>query len=172
MATSKRTSSSTTETDISGLTGTIRESAQQIWLAGLGAFAKAQAEGGKVFEALVREGQTMQRKTQTAAEEGLQEASSRMSSLASDVGSRAAGQWGRLETLFEDRVATALGKLGMPTAQELASLRARIDELSAQVQALGARRSSPMRKPAAAKTAARPAARKTVRKPAGKTTGL
>lgn len=177
MAIRKRASSAT-ETDAPPLTNTIRESAQQIWLAGLGAFAKAQAEGGKVFEALVREGQTMQRKTQTAAEEGLQEASSRMSSLASDVGTRAAGQWGRLETLFEDRVATALGKLGMPTAHELATLRARIDELSAQVQALGAApvsRRSPSRKPVAAKAAARSAARKSARKsvrqPAARKTG-
>ena len=59
MAIRKRASSAT-ETDAPPLTNTIRESAQQIWLAGLGAFAKAQAEGGKVFEALVREGQTMQ----------------------------------------------------------------------------------------------------------------
>lgn len=173
MATRKRSASSAAESDPSPLTSTIRESAQQIWLAGLGAFAKAQAEGGKVFEALVREGQTMQRKTQAAAEEGLQEASSRVSSLASDMGSQAAGQWGRLGTLFEDRVATALGKLGMPTAQELANLRARIDELSAQVQALerqnAARRSPPARQASAAKAAARAVPRKAVHKAAGRT---
>ena len=40
----------------SALAGTVKESAQQIWLAGLGAFAKAQEEGSKVFEALVKEG--------------------------------------------------------------------------------------------------------------------
>ena len=51
------------------LATTIKDSTQQIWLAGLGAFAKAQQEGGKVFEALVREGQTLQRKGQNAAEE-------------------------------------------------------------------------------------------------------
>ena len=51
------------------LSGTVKESAQQIWLAGLGAFAKAQEEGGKVFEALVKEGTSIQRKTQSAAEE-------------------------------------------------------------------------------------------------------
>ena len=38
------------------LTSTIKESTQQIWLAGLGAYAKAQEEGGKIFEALVQEG--------------------------------------------------------------------------------------------------------------------
>ena len=47
----------------SPLSGAIKESAQQIWLAGLGAFAKAQEEGGKAFESLVKEGLTIQRKT-------------------------------------------------------------------------------------------------------------
>ncbi|HSH89586.1 MAG TPA: phasin family protein, partial [Ramlibacter sp.] len=56
------------------LSGTVKESAQQIWLAGLGAFAKAQEEGGKVFEALVKEGTSIQRKTQAAAEEKISEA--------------------------------------------------------------------------------------------------
>lgn len=155
------TDKDTPDTDFASLTGTIRESAHQIWLAGLGAFAKAQAEGGKVFETLVREGQTMQRRTQAAAEEGLQEAASRFGSLAAGAGSRASGQWGRLETLFEDRVATALGKLGLPSAQELAALRERVDELEMQVRVLAR-----SRQPAAK---ARPAAaRKTVRKPAAR----
>ena len=51
------------------LSGTIKDSASQIWLAGLGAFAKAQEEGGKVFEALVKEGVSLQRKTQAGVEE-------------------------------------------------------------------------------------------------------
>jgi poly(hydroxyalkanoate) granule-associated protein len=166
MATRKRTASSSatgTDAEASRLTDTIRESAQQIWLAGLGAFAKAQAEGGKVFEALVREGQAMQRRTQEVAEESAQEAVSRMGSLASEMGARAAGQWGRLETLFEERVATALRKLGMPTARDLAQLQARIDELAAQVQALGGQ--APAHKPAAK---ARAATRQTVRRTAAK----
>ena len=44
------------------LAGAIKDSAQQIWLAGLGAFSKAQEEGGKVFDTLVKEGLTIQRK--------------------------------------------------------------------------------------------------------------
>ena len=38
------------------LSSAVKDSAQQIWLAGLGAFAKAQEEGSKVFDALVKEG--------------------------------------------------------------------------------------------------------------------
>ena len=52
------------------LTGSVKDSAQQIWQAGLGAFTRAQAEGSKAFEALVKEGVTIQRKTQAAAEAG------------------------------------------------------------------------------------------------------
>ncbi|HQQ70455.1 MAG TPA: phasin family protein [Alicycliphilus sp.] len=106
-----------------------RESAQQIWLAGLGAFAKAQQEGGKVFEALVREGQALQRKGQNAAEEQLSGAAQRMSHLASGLGERAAGQWDRLEGIFEERVAKALQRLGVPTAQEVQALRERVAAL-------------------------------------------
>jgi len=130
---------------------TVRESAQQIWLAGLGAFAKAQEEGGKVFEALVKEGQSIHRKTQTAAEEKFSEASSRMASMASEISSKATGQWDKLEGIFEDRVSRALKKLGVPTSKDIDALVARIDELNHSVAKLNA-------KSAAAKPS-RPAAR-------------
>ena len=69
----------------SQLAQSVKESAQQIWLAGMGAFAKAQEEGTKVFEALVKEGVTLQKRTQAAAEEKLSEASNRMTSMATDL---------------------------------------------------------------------------------------
>src|SRR3954463_13223458 len=112
------------------LASTVKESASQIWLAGLGAFSKAQEEGGKVFEALVKEGMTIQRKTQAAAEEKITEATSRMASMATDIGSKASGQWDKLENIFEERVSRALKKLGVPTAREIDALVARVDELN------------------------------------------
>ncbi|HNJ75966.1 MAG TPA: phasin family protein, partial [Azospira sp.] len=48
---------------------TVKESAHQIWLAGLGAFAKAQDEGNKVFDALVKEGESIQARTRKVADE-------------------------------------------------------------------------------------------------------
>ena len=135
------------------LSSTVKDSAQQIWLAGLGAFSKAQEEGGKVFEALVKEGLSIQRKTQAAAEEKITEATSRVTSMASDIGSRAQGQWDKLENIFEDRVAKALSKLGVPSAQDLQALAARVDALSQGPKAAAT-------KPAAAKPAAKSAAAK------------
>ena len=145
------------------LSSTVKDSAQQIWLAGLGAFSKAQEEGGKVFEALVKEGLSIQRKTQAVAEEKISEATSRVSSMANDIGSRAAGQWDKLENIFEDRVATALTKLGVPSSRDLDVLNARIDALA---KSLG--KTPPTVKAAPAKAAAKPAAKKPAAKPVAK----
>lgn len=116
------------------LASTIKNSAQQIWLAGLGAFSKAQQEGGKVFETLVKEGLTIQRKTQAVAEEKLSDATNSMSSMASDISAKAHGQWdkfgGKIESIIEDRVTKALSKLGVPSAHDLDALNARVDALA------------------------------------------
>ena len=149
------------------LTGSVKDSAQQIWQAGLGAFAKAQAEGTKAFEALVKEGTAIQRKTQAVAEEKISEATNKMSSMAADISTRASGQWDKLENIFEERVAKALNKLGVPSAKDVNALIVRIDELNKSVQKLSA-------KPAAARPAAgrvkapAGAARPTARKVAAK----
>ncbi|MBN8754189.1 MULTISPECIES: phasin family protein [Variovorax] len=135
----------------------IKDSAQQIWLAGLGAFAKMQQEGSKAFEALVKDGAGMQKKTQQAAEETLAQAQQRMAGFASEFGTKAAGQWGKLENIFEERVARALEKLGAPSAADMAALQARVDALEAQLKKQSA---AAPRKAAARKTAA-PAAKKT-----------
>jgi len=162
------------------LASTVKESAQQIWLAGLGAFSKAQEEGTKVFESLVKEGLSMQRKTQSAAEEKISEATSRMTNMASDISSRAAGQWDKLENIFEDRVAKSLSKLGVPSSRDLDVLNARIDALAKSMgktipgaakpavksSAKPAAKAAP--KAPAKKAAAKPAARKPAAKPAAK----
>ncbi len=163
------------------LSSTVKESAQQIWLAGLGAFSKAQEEGGKVFEALVKEGLTIQRKTQAVAEEKITEATSRVTTMASDIGSKAQGQWDKLENIFEDRVAKALAKLGVPSARDLEALSARVDALAKRSKAAPAKAATkpaakaPAKKAAAkkaapAKAAAKPAAKAPAKKAAAKKT--
>ena len=114
----------------------VKDSAQQIWQAGLGAFTRAQAEGSKAFEALVQEGVNMQRKTQAAAEERIADATHKMTSMANELSSKATGQWDKLENIFEDRVAKALHKLGVPSAKDVDALIARIEALNKTVQEL------------------------------------
>ena len=148
----------------SALAGSVKASAQQIWLAGMGAFSKAQAEGGKVFEALVKEGVTLQKKTQTVAEDKFSEVSSKMTGMANEVQAKAGQQWDKLESIFEERTAKALGKLGVPSAKDVSAMQSRIDELSAKVAkmakgapAKAAAKAAPTIKPAAKAAAKRPA---------------
>ena len=116
-------------TDTAALKDHIRDSANHIWLAGLGAFAKAQQEGGKVFESLIKDGLHMQQQTQQVAEEKIAQATHTMSTLASQFTERAGGSWDRLETLFEQRVAKAMHRLGWPSADDVAALHARVAAL-------------------------------------------
>jgi poly(hydroxyalkanoate) granule-associated protein len=146
------------------LAASVKDSAQQIWLAGMGAFAKAQEEGGKVFEALVKEGMTLQKKTQGIAEDKIGEVTGKMSAMAGSVTAKAGQNWDKLEAIFEQRTAKAMSKLGVPTAKDVDALVKRVDALAAQVSKLNkgsapaAARKSPARK--AAVKAAAPAAKK------------
>ena len=164
MVTKLKKKATSTKKAAPDLSGSIKDSAQQIWQAGLGAFNKAQAGGTKAFEALVKEGVTLQRKTQSAAEEKITEATQRMTHMATGISSKASGQWDKLESIFEDRVAKALNKLGVPSAKDIDALIARIDALNASVQRLAPGKAT--KKPAV-KTAAKTAA-KTTEKPAPK----
>ncbi len=148
------------------LSGSVKDSAQQIWQAGLGAFTRAQAEGSKAFESLVKEGVSIQRKTQAAAEEKISEATNKMSHMATDITSKATGQWDKLENIFEERVAKALNRLGVPSAKDVNALIARIEELNKTVQKLSTASAATPAKPAAKKTKA--ASPKSGAKPASK----
>ena len=86
----------------------VRESANQIWLAGLGAFSKAQQEGVKMFDALVAEGEKVQERTKGAADERLAE-----------TREKATETWDKLEKVFEDRVGRALHVLNVPTRKDI-----------------------------------------------------
>jgi poly(hydroxyalkanoate) granule-associated protein len=115
------------------LAANVKAQAQQIWLAGMGAFSNAQAQGGKVFETLISEGMKLQRKTQSIAEDRISEVAGKMTAMADGVGAKAGQQWDRLETIFEDRVAKALNKMGVPSRADVDALISRIDALSEKV---------------------------------------
>ena len=120
-----------------------------------------------MFETLVKEGLSIQRKTQAAAEERITEATSKMATMATGITSKATGQWDKLENIFEERVAKALNKLGVPSSKDVEALIARIDELTKSVQKLSAKSASVPPAPAPKATAPK-APRKSAAKPAVK----
>jgi poly(hydroxyalkanoate) granule-associated protein len=105
------------------LAARIRESATQIWLAGLGAFAKAQEEGTKIFEALVKEGEAVQERTRKVAGD-------RMAEMAAQASGTWDKTWDRLEQVFEDRVGRALHSLNVPSKQDIDTLNQRVAKLA------------------------------------------
>lgn len=116
--------------------GSILDSSRQIWLAGLGAFARAQAEGRKVFDALVRQGESVEASTRRAAAETAHAARNVAQTRAKEMQKMAGGTWDRLEKVFEDRVARALSRLGVHTQADVDRLAARVDALAEAVNEL------------------------------------
>ncbi len=166
------------------LSKTIMESAQHIWLAGVGAFGRAQDEGTKLFEALVKEGTSLERKTRNMATGQVDAVRGAVESSVGQVRERASDTWDRLEKVFEDRVQRSLNRLGVPGRDEIHALTARVDELTRELRKIGgakpakapAKAAAPASKPArkaakkvtkpAARKAAKPAARKSAKKAA------
>jgi poly(hydroxyalkanoate) granule-associated protein len=153
-----RSKAQETASDARGVGKTVMDSAQQIWLAGLGAFAKAQSEGGKLFEALVKEGTALDAKTRKFTEARVNEARGNVESTLGQVRERSQETWDKLEKVFEDRVSRALGRLGIPGQEELKTLTRRVEELSRDVRKLSDKPAATKR-PVAKRAATRRAAK-------------
>ena len=139
----------------------VRSSAQQIWQAGLGAFAKAQQEGGRAFTRLVRDGTELQKRARK-----VEDATDTVARKAERSSRRASGTWGKLEQVFEERVARALAVIDVPARSEIEALNHRIDELERMLAELSV---GVPKAPAPGKAAAKKAAAKVaVKKPAAK----
>jgi poly(hydroxyalkanoate) granule-associated protein len=132
---------------------TVMDSAQQIWLAGLGAFAKAQEEGGKLFEALVKEGAALDAKTRKFTEAKVNEVRGNVETTLGQARERSQETWDKLEKVFEDRVSRALGRIGIPSHEEMKALNKRIDDLARDMRKAGG--SKPAAKRPAAKRASK-----------------
>jgi len=142
----------------------VMESAQQIWLAGLGAFSKTQVEGKKVFETLVKQGEALETRTRHVAEATIETARDQ----ASRTFEAASGKFDKLEQVFEARVHKSLNRLGVLTSKDVEALSAQVTGLADSVRALLAqeKRASAAR-PVAKKVAARkPVAKKAMAKKA------
>jgi poly(hydroxyalkanoate) granule-associated protein len=144
----------------------VLDSSHKIWLAGLGAFSKAQREGTKVFEALVKQGEQLQDRTRRAATETAAAARGAATAKAKEMQQMAGGTWDKLEQVFEDRVERALSKLGVYTQNDVQRLAARVDALSDAVnrllKATGGRAAAPAKPgPKAKRSATKPAAKRT-----------
>jgi len=153
-------------------TSQVQDYAHEIWLAGLGAFSMAQQEGSKLyeqsrksveetsskvigesnklFERLVKEGGKIEGKGRKAASDTVSGVRDDVESRVGKVRETAQSNWDKLEKVFEERVARALSRLGVPTSDEISQLSDRVAELNKQVRQL-AEQQKKASAPAAAK---------------------
>ena len=149
------------------LSKSIMDSAQHIWMAGMGAFGRAQGEGTKMFESLVAEGANLEKRTRNLATGKVDAVRDAVESRVGQVKERAADTWDKLEKVFEDRVQRALVRLGVPGRDDLKALIQRVDQLNAELRKLGTKSTTPTASKPAAKPAVK-AATNVASKPAAK----
>jgi poly(hydroxyalkanoate) granule-associated protein len=108
------------------------EAAQQIWLAGLGAVAMATSQGSQLFSAMVEEGRKVE-KTGAAAASIVKDSAKDAAGSAEDV-------WKRFQGMIDVQVTAVLHRIGVPTRDEIAKLTKKVEDLTASIESLKARR--------------------------------
>ncbi|MEJ2534156.1 MAG: phasin family protein [Gammaproteobacteria bacterium] len=174
MATKKLKKKVQTKSPAGKLGDQVVDSAREIWLAGLGAFAVAQQESGKMieqsnklFERLVKEGKKIEKDTRGAADRTVDDFRDEVESRVDSVRQQASDNWDKLENIFEDRVARVLGRMGVPTADDVNKLSARVQRLTDQVAELSEKGApAPAKKATRKKTTRKTTARKAASKKA------
>ncbi len=110
------------------------ENVQQVWLAGMGAIARAQKEGPAAFQEAVAEGIKLLNRSRSNAEQLIRDVfETAQDSVQSET-------WDNIEALFQSRVQKAMQQLGVPSADEIRLLTRRVAELNENVKALSAKR--------------------------------
>ena len=126
----------------------MKDSAHKIWLAGLGALSAAEEEGTKVFKSLVERGTAFESRSR----EGYDSVKTRVEDVAGGARDRAEASWEKVESKLDDAVTAALGRIGVPSREEIATLTRRVEELTAIVEQLKPAKKAPA-KPRAKSTA-------------------
>ena len=100
----------------------LKDSAYEIWLAGLGAFNLAGEEGSKLFKHLVEKGSEQEE----VNKEWINNLMERAQVLTGDAKS----VLNKMTSPIEDGLAAAMQRLGVPTRSEIVKLTHRVEELT------------------------------------------
>ncbi len=136
----------------------LAESAHKIWLAGLGAFAMAEEEGGKLFKSLVERGETLEVRGKEHVD--------RAKGTVTGMKTVAESYWETFERTLDDQVTTVIHRLGVPTKGEIEDLTRRVEDLTASIDKMRAKPAAP--KAAVQRKSTATAKKTTAKKPAAK----
>jgi poly(hydroxyalkanoate) granule-associated protein len=106
----------------------LKESVHRIWLAGLGALATAEEEGGKIFSRLVDRGRDVESKGKVEVD--------KMKSDAERFKAKAESAFETWGDRFDEKLTATLRRLGVPTREEIRNLTHKVEELNAKIETL------------------------------------
>jgi poly(hydroxyalkanoate) granule-associated protein len=132
----------------------IMESAHKVWLAGLGAVAMAEEEGGKFFSSLMEKGQKLEGKSREQVEKA--------KGTVAGMKTVAESYWETFGRTVDDQMTAVIHRIGVPTKDEIEALTKKVEDLTVAVDNLRTKRSAKPKTTAAKK----PAAKKTTTKKA------
>ena len=106
----------------------LKESAEKIWLAGLGAFERMKSDGPRMFETLVEQGRNMSARAKDAADQALRSMR--------EANFEGGGKWDKFQQDMQERVSKSLGSLGVSTTKQMETLAQQVAELNEQMRNL------------------------------------
>lgn len=117
-----------------GVLAEVKQYTRKAWLAGLGAYARAGQEGYDYFKGLFKAGETVEKDGKKLVNKKMNAVNERVDDLKSDAVQAVEGRLEQIENAFDQRVARALNRLGMPSRHDLDALSVRLEQLSALVE--------------------------------------
>jgi len=124
------------EKEAASWVGGIEKYSRQIWLAGLGAYAKISTDGNKLFDSLVKEGESAEKQARGEMDKQVDTVKATTRSKVGGVKDKALGKWGELEEAFDKRLNSAISRLGVPSRNEVAALNEKVDLLMRELERL------------------------------------
>ena len=106
-----------------------RKYTKQIWLAGLGAFSRAEEEGNKLFDSLVQVGEELESKTSEIAGNAVDDLSLKAKESVFETKDK-------FEKLLDQSINHSLNKIGLVSIKDLHHLEKIVLELSNKVDSL------------------------------------
>ena len=106
----------------------IMDSAHKVWLAGLGAVAMAEQEGGKFFTNLMEQGQKLEGKSKKQVEKA--------KGTVSGMKTVAESYWETFGRTIDDQMTAVIHRIGVPTKDEIETLTKKVEDLTVAVDKL------------------------------------
>ncbi|MBJ9984341.1 phasin family protein [Acinetobacter sp. S40] len=106
-----------------------RKYTKQIWLAGLGAFSRAEEEGNKLFDSLVKVGEELESKTLDVADTTVNKVTEKAKESVTDTKDK-------VERMIDQSINHSLNRIGLVTAKDLQHIEQLLLQLHSKVDVL------------------------------------